>query len=41
MTTMPDEPSGPIKEKLVRTKEQWARDGRALTGVMPPTVLLL
>ena len=30
---MPDEPSGPIKEKLVRTKEQWARDGRALTGV--------
>jgi DMSO/TMAO reductase YedYZ molybdopterin-dependent catalytic subunit len=27
-----DEPTGPIKEKLVRTKEQWAREGRALTG---------
>ena len=27
-----DEPTGPIKEKLVRTKEKWAREGRALTG---------
>ncbi|MBL8630042.1 MAG: sulfite oxidase-like oxidoreductase [Rhodospirillaceae bacterium] len=29
-----DEPTlvGQIKEKLIRTKEQWAKDGRALTG---------
>src|SRR5579864_8827225 len=29
---MTDEPTGPVKEKLIRTKEQWAREGRALTG---------
>ncbi len=29
---MTDEPN-PKMEKLARTKEQWARDGRALTGV--------
>ena len=28
----PDGPTGPIKEKLGRTKEQWAREGRGLTG---------
>ena len=27
-----DVPFGEVKQKLVRTKEQWARDGRALTG---------
>jgi DMSO/TMAO reductase YedYZ molybdopterin-dependent catalytic subunit len=27
-----DEPTGPVKDKLIRTKEQWAREGRALTG---------
>jgi DMSO/TMAO reductase YedYZ molybdopterin-dependent catalytic subunit len=29
-----DEPTltGKIKDKLIRTKEQWAKDGRALTG---------
>ena len=32
MTEDRDEPSGPVKDKLIRTKEQWARDGRGLTG---------
>ena len=27
-----DIPFGEVKQKLVRTKEQWAKDGRALTG---------
>ncbi|MBM3526202.1 MAG: sulfite oxidase-like oxidoreductase, partial [Alphaproteobacteria bacterium] len=26
---------GKIKEKLIRTKEQWAKDGRLLTGEAP------
>ncbi|TAL03887.1 MAG: sulfite oxidase-like oxidoreductase [Rhodospirillaceae bacterium] len=32
MTDDNDEPTGPVKDKLIRTKEQWARDGRGLTG---------
>jgi len=32
---MADEPelTGKIKDKLIRTKEQWAKDGRGLTGL--------
>src|SRR5687768_17375929 len=29
---MADEPSGPIKEKLVRSKQKGAEEGRGLTG---------
>ena len=29
---MSDEPTGPLKDKLIRTKEKWAQEGRALTG---------
>jgi len=33
MTDSNDTPTGPVKDKLIRTKEQWAKDGRALTGM--------
>ena len=35
MSDKPDgtAPAGQIKEKLIRSKEKWARDGRLLTGL--------
>jgi DMSO/TMAO reductase YedYZ molybdopterin-dependent catalytic subunit len=32
MSDKPGDNEGQIKEKLIRTKEQWAKDGRLLTG---------